>query len=375
MVFSLFSLFTVKGQDIEKDILAIMEKHDAVGVSVAVVRNNSIVYSHSFGYNPDYDHPELRNPIPQDGVFWLASVTKTFISTAIMQLVEKKKMGLDDDINNYLDYSVRNPNYPDVPITPRMLLCHRSSLNDTGYSRSNDAFETDDKDKYAANFNNYLPGTKYDYCNMGYQLLGVIIENVTGERLDVYTEKKILRPLRIKGSFDLTKIDPNKLVRSYNYDEKTGKFEPSPSVYNYENAAKRMVGYRLGHSTGYLAPAGGLKMTTNDLARFMMALMHGGRLGWRRILRSESIQEMCRPQGDDRDYGLAITTYKNIISGVPLVGMRGGSHGIHSIYAYNPEGNFGFVVISNGYNTASENKADMNYRIIRALYKDIIQKK
>ena len=92
------------------------------------------------------------------------------------------------------------------------------------------------------------------------------------------------------------------------------------------------------------------------------------------ILRPESIAEMCRPQGKDRSYGLALTTYTEIISGTKLVGMRGHSHGVHSIMVYDPEKMFGFVVINNGYNPTVEKGIDMNYRIIRALYKDIVQK-
>ena len=238
------------------EIRSIMDRYDAVGLSAVVVKDNRVIYSESFGYNPDYSAPELRRPIRNDGVYWLASVSKTFISTAIMQLVEKGKVRLDDDINNYLGFKVNNPKYPTVPITVRMLLSHRSSLNDDQYGWSLDKFIQGCNEGKPGSFNDYAPGAKYDYCNLGYSLLGAIIENVTGKRFDVYIDSKIIAPLRLYGSYNLTKIDRNRLVRAYNYDTKSQSFKGSPSVYNYSSVENSLKDYRLGYSTASLSPAG-----------------------------------------------------------------------------------------------------------------------
>ena len=375
VLFVLFFSVSLWGQtkDIGMEIRSIMDRYDAVGLSAVVVKDNRVIYSESFGYNPDYNAPELRRPIRNDGVYWLASVSKTFISTAIMQLVEKGKIRLDGDINNYLGFKVNNPKYPTVPITVRMLLSHRSSLNDDQYGWSLDKFIQGCNEGKPGSFNDYAPGAKYDYCNLGYSLLGAIIENVTGKRFDVYIDSKIIAPLRLYGSYNLTKIDRNRLVRAYNYDTKSQSFKGSPSVYNYSSVENSLKDYRLGYSTASLSPAGGMRMSAEDLSRFLRVFMNNGRVGWRRILRKESIQEMITPQGPDNNYGFALTTYPTIISGHNLIGMRGGSHGIHSIMVYDPEERFGFVLISNGYNTTAENGSDMNYRIIRALYNSLIK--
>ena len=376
VVFVALISFDLSGQSkgIDAEIRSIMKLYDAIGLSSVVVKNNRTVYSESFGFNPDYSHPDKRTPFTNNDVFWLASVSKTFISAAIMQLVEKKRIKLDDDINDYLSFRVRNPHYPDSPITVRMLLSHRSSLNDSQYGWTLDMFDNEDKRlEYSKNFNNYRPGTKYDYCNLGYTLLGAIIENVTEKRFDTYIDDKICKPLHLSGSYNLTKIDSSRVVRSYNFDSTQKAFKGSPSVYNYSYAERVLRDYRLGYSTGSLSPAGGMKISANDLARFMMTLMNGGRLGWRRILRKESVDEMKRPQGTDNDYGLALTTYSNIVAGQKLIGMRGGSHGVHSIMVFDPNGDFGFVLINNGYNTTAEKGSDMNYRVIRALYNCFIK--
>ena len=362
-----FVVYSVE-KNVEQKIEAIMAEHDAIGMAVVVVRDTSIIYSHAFGYNPDYQYPELRTPIPEDGVFWIASVSKTIISATIMSLVERGEISLDDDINKYLGFPITNPYYPETPITIRMLLCHRSSLNDSQGGRQLDQLQVSNKD-YIKNFNKHKPGARYEYCNLGYNLLGAIIENVTNERFDRYIERAIIHPLDIEGTFDLTRVNQEKLVRSYNYDKKKRRYVGSPSVYDYSSAKKALENYSLGLSTGRLSPAGGMKMRASDLACFMMMLMNGGELNGVRILKKESIEEMCTPQGENKSYGLAMTTYGSIVKGHPLTGMRGGSHGIHSIMVYDQENKIGFVIINNGYNTDAKNGADLNYRIIRLLYK------
>lgn len=359
--------------DIKKEIQSILDRYDAVGLSAVVIKNNQIVFNESFGYNPDYDSSELCRPIRNNGVYWLASVSKTFISTAIMQLVEKGEVRLDDDINNYLSFKVYNPKYPTIPITVRMLLSHRSSLNDNQYGWSLEQFIRGCNEGKPDSFNDYKPGTKYDYCNLGYCLLGAIIESVTGKRFDIFIDSKILTPLRLYGSFNLTKIDSSRLVRAYSYDQKSNSFKSSRSVYDYTFVRKSLRDYRLEYSTAQLSPAGGMRMSAEDLSRFLRVFMNDGRVGWRRILRKESVQEMITPQGTDNNYGFALTTYSNIISGVSLVGMRGGSHGFHCIMVFEPREKIGFVLINNGYNTTAENGSDMNYRIIRTLYNNLVK--
>ena len=84
--------------DLEKEVMEIMSQYDAIGVSVAVIKNNKVIYNKPFGLADN----ALKRPTKSDDIYWWASVSKTFISTAIMQLVEKEKLSLDDDVNNYL---------------------------------------------------------------------------------------------------------------------------------------------------------------------------------------------------------------------------------------------------------------------------------
>lgn len=118
------------------DYEAMMDSLKVVGSNVVVVKDNKIIYSHSFGLK----NRERGEEMMPNTIFRIASISKSFTATAIMQLVEKGKLDLKADVNKYLDFKVRNPKYPDVPITLEMLLSHTSSLNDSqGYWESFDA--------------------------------------------------------------------------------------------------------------------------------------------------------------------------------------------------------------------------------------------
>ena len=283
----LFNCSQYKGS-LEEEIRKVMADYNAIGASVVVVKENKICYHNTFGYNPDYNDTTLRNPIPDDGIFWIASVSKTFISTAIMQLVERESLDLDDDINKYLKFKVRNPNFPDVPITVRMLLWHRSSLNDKHYGWTLKMLYSGDKKIYEESFNDYKPGDKYEYCNLNYSLLGAIIENVSRMRFDEYIEKNICSPLGLNASFNLEKIDSTKLVKAYLYDKKKKRFKLDKSIYSYKYVNKEMKDYASGYSTASLSPAGGMKISAEGLAQWMMVHMNYGELNGKQIISKKS---------------------------------------------------------------------------------------
>ena len=159
VIFILFLVFALHyfprcySMGMNEEIASVMSKYHSIGLSVAVVKNNRICYTSSFGYNPDYSDTTKRNPIPENGVYVIQSISKTFVSTAIMQLVERKLVKLDDDVNKYLAFIVRNPKYPDIPITIKMLLAHYSSLNDSKYGWHLRQINPATNDKYQECYN------------------------------------------------------------------------------------------------------------------------------------------------------------------------------------------------------------------------------
>ena len=108
----------------------IMQQSEVVGLSVAVVKHNVIIYTHSFGLKD----VESNQPLTDDCLFRIASISKSFSATCIMQLARSQKISLNDDISELVGYRVRNPKYPETVITLRMVLSHRSGINDSqGY--------------------------------------------------------------------------------------------------------------------------------------------------------------------------------------------------------------------------------------------------
>jgi CubicO group peptidase (beta-lactamase class C family) len=373
LLIALIALFSfscqahARHESLNNRINELMKESEAIGVSVIAVKGNRICYQESFGYNPDYNDTTKRVPIKRKDVFRIASISKTFVATAIMQLVEKGQINLDDDINKYLSFEVRNPRYPDVPITVRMLLCHRSSIIDNQFGKYRfrlDMFiQKDVKDKIPF-FEEYKPGTKYKYSNYGYNLLGAIIENVTQTRFDTYIEKNILKPLRIKGSFNVSKIDSKRFVWAYSYDKQKKKYVKSPSM--YKSFEKEVNDYVLGESTAIFSPCEGMKLSARDLAKYMRVHMNYGKYRGARILTRESEELLWKTVSNV--YGLGFW-HSNLIRGVDLIGHDGDAFGIHSAMFFNPKEKYGFIVICNGCNSGQV----LWKQIVTELYKSFIQ--
>lgn len=359
---------------INSDIEDVMSQYDCIGLSVVVVKGNTIHFRKSYGYNPDYNDESKRDTIPQNGIFWWASVSKTFISTAIMQLVEQRMLSLDDDVNDYIDFCIRNPRFPKSPITVEMMLSHRSSLNDKGYRYGFEKLIPEINNNYGINYNDYEPGTDYFYCNMNYNLLAAIVEKVSKKRFDVYIRENITKPLGLYGSFNRLDLDSVRIIKTYTYDAKAKRykkfFHPKDRLYGEDT----LQNYIIGRSTPIFSPAGGMRATTIDLTKWMMVHMNYGTYKKIKILSKESELEMWKPRSPGRNYGFAFSHYDKVVKGESFVGMTGGSCGIHSLFFFNPEKKYGFVVICNGCTSKLANGGEMNYEIVRKLYQHFIKK-
>ena len=353
--------------DLEEEVKKVMRQYDAIGVSVAVIKDNKVIYNKPFGLADN----ALKRPIKSDDIYWWASVSKTFISTAIMQLVESNRLSLDDDVNKYLDFKVQNPLFPNTPITIRMLLCHRSSLNDNKYSMGYDMLIAEKNKDYKKNYNQYTPGFSWNYCNLNYSLLAAIVEKASGERFDQYIRRHITEPLSIKGSFNKLDLDSSRFVKPYLYNQKDKNFNEYIYRRHYDNES--LKDYVMGYSTPSFSPAGGMRMTVMDMAKWTLVHMNYGEYGSVKILSKKSELEMWQPQNEDRKYGFAFSQYPKVVKGVNLRGMTGGTCGTHSLMFFEPEKKFGFVVICNGCTSKSDNGAEMNYEIVRVLYKHLIK--
>jgi CubicO group peptidase (beta-lactamase class C family) len=352
---------------VEKSIREIMSQTNVVGVSVAVVKNNKIIYTQSFGLK----NIEANTPLTDDCIFRIASISKSFSATSIMQLVESKKLSLEDDASNLLGFTLRNPKFPDKVITLKMLLSHRSSINDSQGYFSLDSINPATNPNYAKCYNNYEPGTGYMYCNLNYNMTGAIIEKYSGERFDQYVKHHVLDPLNIYGGYCVDSLDKNRFATIYEFNKETGKFINSPNA--YAPRSEEIADYAMGKTTPIFSPTGGMKISATDLAKYMIMHMNLGKANGKRIISKRSARLMQTPLSSDENYGLAILKTDKLIEGKTLTGHTGSAYGLYSTMFFEPIEKFGIVVISNGCNPVYDNGFNAFMKnTVNSLYKNLI---
>jgi len=352
---------------VEESIRTIMSQTNVVGVSVAVVKNNKIIYTHSFGQK----NIETNTPLTDDCIFRIASISKSFSATSIMQLVEAKKLSLEDDASNLIGFTLRNPKFPDKVITLKMLMSHRSSINDSQGYFSLDSINPATNPDYAKCYNNYEPGTGYMYCNLNYNMTGAIIEKYSGERFDQYVKHHVLDPLNLYGGYCVDSLDKNRFATIYDFNKETTKFINSPNA--YAPRSKEIADYEMGKTTPIFSPTGGMKISATDLAKYMMMHMNLGKANGKRIISKKSARAMQTPLSSDENYGLAILKTDKLIEGKTLTGHTGSAYGLFSTMFFEPNEKFGIVVISNGCNPVYDNGFNAFMKnTVNSLYKNLI---
>ena len=344
----------------------LMQQAKVAGLSVAVVKDNRIIYTHSFGNK----NIETNTPLTDDCLFRIASISKSFTATSIMQLVEQGKLSLADDVSKLVGFKVRNPKFPGKTITLKMILSHTSSINDREGYFSLDNINPDKNPYWAKCYNDYEPGTNYMYCNLNFNMAGTILEKVSGERFDQYVKHHILDPLGLYGGYCVDSLDKSRFATLYEYNADSNRFIASPGA--YAPRSTEIANYTMGYSTPIFSPTGGMKISATDLAKYMMMHMNYGRYNGKRIIRKKSARLMQSKIAEKEGYGLAIMTRDTLIAGESLKGHTGSAYGLYSSMFFNPKKKFGIVAITNGYHSGVPGGLKV---IMRCLYDNFIYEK
>lgn len=326
----------------EAKIQEAIKKYEAVGLSVAVVKKGKIIYTHSFGLKDI----ENNTALSENSLFRIASISKSFSATSVMQLADKGKLSLTDDFSKLVGFKVRNPKYPETVITLKMVMSHTSSINDSQGYFNLDVINPAKNPDWAKCYNGYEPGKGYQYCNLNYNMTGAVIENLGGERFDQYVKHHILDPLKLYGGYCVDSLDNSLFTTLYEYDTVSKKFTAAPMA--YAPRREELKNYVMGYSTPILSPTGGMKISVPDLARYMTMHMYRGEYNGVRILSKKSSATMQAKISDEEGYGLAIRTVDNLIPGKIMKGHTGSAYGLYSTMFFQPDEKFGFVVITNG---------------------------
>ena len=346
----------------------LMQDYPVMGLSVAVVKEGKVVHTQALGWKE-----EGKEPLETTDLFRIASISKSFTATALLKLVEKKVLSLDDDVSDLIGFRIRNPKFPDTVITLRMLLSHTSSINDQQGYFTLDAIHPEKNVTWQGAYNAYAPGKGYEYCNLNFNLAGAILEKYSGLRFDAYIQKNILQPLGLYGGYDVDQLDKSRFATLYAYQRDSVKFTASPAA--YVSKSEELKTYVPGYSTPIFSPTGGMKISAPDLAKYLLLHLNYGKVGTTRIISTANAKAMQTPLSTDENYGLALWKTDVLIPGVELVGHTGSAYGLYSALFFNPEEKYGFVVISNGCDpTEEEGYIRVIRRAIQILHEEWIVK-
>lgn len=276
--------------DTEVELQRIMQENNLPSLTACVVKNDSIVWSQTYGYS-DIDNQKNAT---EETIYHIGSISKLFVVTAIMQLEEQGKISLDEDINTYLPLVLRHPDFPDIPITTRMLLTHRAGLS---WPQSYDGeqgmwnqFELDQApppSEWAPQF--LIPsGVNYDpnlwkpikpgdyefYSNIGICIVAYIVEQISEKDFREYCKQHIFIPLSMNNtSYNYADLNRDNIAVLYDQQNK-------PSYY-FDNR---------------VYASGGVKTTVQDLSRFAICYMNKGLLNGNHILKGSTIDKILEIQ-------------------------------------------------------------------------------
>lgn len=332
-------MFAQSASDVMNEL---MRETGSVGMSVAVVKKQKLIFTGAYGYRD----LENKKPLESKHIFRIASISKSFTATSIMQLVDAGKVNLDEDVSNLIGFTVRNPKFPDKTISLRLMLSHLSSINDSEGYFNLDVIDPNKNPNWTKAYSDYAPGDSFLYCNLNYNMVGAILERASQQRFDDYVIQQVLIPLSLYGGYDVTKLDSSRFAYIYEYNTVSKNYTRSAGAYAVRSELKD--GYQLGRTTPAFSPTGGMKISAPDLAQYMMMHMHMGKYKGRRLLSKKYVTLMQASASIKEPYGFALETSTTMIPGETLIGHTGVAYGLYSAMFFHPDKEYGIVVIING---------------------------
>jgi len=264
-------------QKIGDYIQLVMERFDVPGVAVAVTKDNEVFYTSAFGVKNAVTKEKLRS----EDIFHMASVSKPFVATAIIQLAEQGKIDLDEHLTAYLPYfKMDDERYKGITI--RQMLNHTSGMPDVNdYEWDKPQYDEGAAERYVRSLKKEKmiapPGERFRYSNMAYDVLGDVIAKVAGKPFEVYMKRSILDPLGMKES-------------DFLYEHIKKELRTSPHIWDSGIIVSDVYPYNRIH-----APSGTLNSNVIEMARWAEVNLNHGELNGSRILSEESYNLLWQP--------------------------------------------------------------------------------
>ena len=309
-----------------------LERSDIAGATVLVMKDGNVLLKKGYGFA---DQKAKKAVDPDATIFRLASISKLFTWVSVMQLEEQGKLDLDTDVNRYLDFQIR-PAF-NKPVTLRNLMTHTGGFEET----IDDIILTDTK--HAVSLRDYLirnqpmrifpPGEIPAYSNYGVGLASYIVQRVSGEPFEQYVQEHIFLPLG--------------MTHSSFYQPVQKPLANLPSEGYRSNTTKPAVGFEIFNPVG----AGGISSSASDMGHFGQALLNGGELDGKRILKPETLQQMWTPQFHTSDQlpAQCMGFYQDWRNNLRWIGHEGDLIAFHSLFFVEPTQK---IVLFVSYNSA-----------------------
>lgn len=343
-----------------------MEEHHLPGVVVSVVSGDNLLLTKGWGrarLQPD-------EPVdPERTLFHVASISKTFTSTGVMQQVEAGRLRLDEDISTYLESVEIADTDRYGPLTMTHLMTHTGGFEATNIGHSK-AASIDGDYSLAEYVDRYQParvrspGELASYSNYGVSLAGKVLEDVSGEDFADYMDRRVLEPLDMNRS---------------SFRDWPGK--PAEGYLNQSLAEDRAVAYRWSNGRhrpyhrffmhGGSQPAASLSTTATDMARFMQAHLNGGTLDGNSILDAETAARMHQVlfRNAEGIMGNAHGFWSTEMAGYRTLEHSGYVLGFYSNMVLLPELDLGLFVATNG-DDGRELITRLPRKVVKALFPD-----
>lgn len=250
-----------------------MAKLHIPGAAIAIVKDGKVLFTKGYGYA---DIEKKTPVVPDKTIFRIGSITKVFTATAVMQLADRGRISLNDDVNKYLKGFQVPATYPQ-PITFANLLTHTSGLDEITPGR-----RTGDKSKVIP-LSEFLktrmirilpPGQIISYSTYNAAPAGLLVEQITGTPFKVYLQQNVFELLGMNHT-SITDVLPQ-----YKQDLATG--------YEYDEKGYQKLQFQWFNTY----PASDINSTATDMARFMMANLAGGALEGKRLLSKRAVADM-----------------------------------------------------------------------------------
>jgi CubicO group peptidase (beta-lactamase class C family) len=328
-------------RELDREIERVYRHSSAPGLAVGVVRDRELVYAKGFGVT----NLEAGGEITKRTLFHMASVTKPFVATSIVQLLEQKKLTLEDPVVKHLPYfRMKDERY--ATLTIRQLLTHTSGMPDVeDYHWDEPEYDEGALERFVRSLTDrellFEPGEKFTYSNIGFEILGDVIAKVSGQSFADYVKEHILLPLGMNDSSILIRdVDPTLLANGH--VQKQGVQGDREKIRVTEHYA-----YNRRHG-----PSSTLHSNVADMSRWAIANMNKGELEGKRILDASSYELLWAPvveagMRNDRPIHVGLSWFLYDTEGHKTVSHSGGDTGYRTNLVMVPDAGIGVIVLCN----------------------------